>query len=52
MTAENLLKLKEMHPLGFGKPDDVAELILFLLSGRSSWITGTTITIDGGYTAH
>ena len=31
-----------------GTPDDVARAALFLASGESSWITGTTLTIDGG----
>ena len=36
-------------PLGrFGRPEDVAEAALFLLSGASDWITGQTIVIDGG----
>lgn len=38
-------------PLGIGAPEDVASLVVFLLSERSRWITGTNITIDGGYTA-
>jgi len=32
-----------------GKPDDVAELALFLLSERSSFMTGSIHTVDGGY---
>jgi NAD(P)-dependent dehydrogenase (short-subunit alcohol dehydrogenase family) len=36
-------------PLGrFGRPEDVAEPALFLLSDASAWITGQTIVIDGG----
>lgn len=31
-----------------GKPDDIASLIVFLLSPRADYITGTTVTIDGG----
>ncbi|SDQ07173.1 SDR family NAD(P)-dependent oxidoreductase [Flagellimonas zhangzhouensis] len=31
-----------------GTPADVAKLVLFLVSEDSSWITGTTVTIDGG----
>ncbi|MCA1621154.1 MAG: SDR family oxidoreductase [Acidobacteria bacterium] len=37
------------HPLGrVGKPEEVADLILFLASDRASWITGATYSIDGG----
>ena len=38
------------YPLGFGKPEDVANAAIFLLSGASRWITGTTIVMDGGLT--
>ncbi len=37
------------HPLGrIGEPEEVAELITFLATERSAWITGETISIDGG----
>lgn len=40
-------------PLGrFGQPRDVAELAVFLASDESSWLTGTTIPLDGGLTAY
>ena len=40
---------KETHPLGrAGEADEVADLICFLASARSGWITGTCIPIDGG----
>ena len=41
---------RKNYPLGFGKPDDVANATVFLLSGASRWITGTTIVMDGGLT--
>lgn len=40
------------YPAGrVGTVDDIASLLLFLASDEASWITGTTITIDGGLTA-
>lgn len=39
------------HLLGFGTPDDISAAALFLLSDGARWITGTTISVDGGYTA-
>jgi NAD(P)-dependent dehydrogenase (short-subunit alcohol dehydrogenase family) len=33
----------------FGEPDDAANLVLFLASRASSWITGQTIPVNGGY---
>ena len=37
--------------LGTGKPVDVSGMVLFLLSDRAKWITGTTVSVDGGYLA-
>lgn len=37
------------HPLGrIGRPEDVADLVVFLASERASFITGVAITVDGG----
>lgn len=39
-----------LHPIGrIGKPEEVAELIVWLCSPRASFITGANIPIDGGY---
>ncbi|MDP1568505.1 MAG: glucose 1-dehydrogenase [Vicinamibacterales bacterium] len=47
--AAFLERSRETHPLGRpGTVDEVAELILFLASDRAAWITGETISIDGG----
>jgi NAD(P)-dependent dehydrogenase (short-subunit alcohol dehydrogenase family) len=53
MNDENyaafLERSKTTHPLGrAGNTDEIAELILFLASDRAGWITGETISIDGG----
>ncbi len=40
---------KTTHPLGrVGTPQEIAELIYFLASGKAGWVTGETISIDGG----
>ena len=40
-----------LHPLGRrGKPEDVANVVAFLASGSTPWVTGTTLVIDGGLT--
>lgn len=37
------------YPLGrFGKPEDIAHAIIYLLSDASSWVTGHTLVVDGG----
>ena len=42
-------KLKTMIPKGdFGKPQDVASTVLFLLSEASNYITGQVLRVDGG----
>lgn len=38
-----------LYPLGIGKPEDVANAAIFLLSEASKWITGTNMLLDGGY---
>ncbi|HZU21303.1 MAG TPA: glucose 1-dehydrogenase [Terriglobales bacterium] len=44
-----LERSKGTHPLGrVGQPQEVAELIAFLASERAAWITGETVSIDGG----
>ena len=40
---------KTTHPLGrVGRPEEIAELIYFLASDKAAWITGETVSIDGG----
>lgn len=48
LSEIELLGILSSYPLGIGKPMDVAHASAFLLSNQSSWMTGTTITLDGG----
>lgn len=42
---------KKRYPLKrYGKPEEVAYAVIYLLSEASSWTTGSNILIDGGYT--
>lgn len=36
---------------GIGKPEDVARIAVFLASDDARFVTGTTIMVDGGFTA-
>lgn len=51
MGVEQLEAIKKAHLFGFGEPEDVANAISFLLSDAAKWITGSTLVVDGGYTA-
>lgn len=51
ITEEDLKKNLLTYPMGrFGKPEDIAHAIIYLLSDASSWVTGHTLVIDGGTT--
>ena len=44
-------ELVKLHPLGrIGRPEDIADAVLFFASAESAWITGQTLIVDGGYT--
>lgn len=48
---EELDALRQKYPLKrFGKPEDIANCAVYLLSEASSWMTGSNILIDGGFT--
>jgi NAD(P)-dependent dehydrogenase (short-subunit alcohol dehydrogenase family) len=45
-------QLVSLHPLGrLGKPEEIAKAVIFLSSDDASFITGTSLLVDGGYTA-
>lgn len=51
ITEEERRAIEAAHPLGIGEPRDVAYAIAFLLADTARWITGSTLIVDGGYTA-
>jgi NAD(P)-dependent dehydrogenase (short-subunit alcohol dehydrogenase family) len=51
ITEEQLEEDKKRYPLKrYGKPEEVAYAVIYLLSDASSWVTGSNLVIDGGYT--
>ncbi|EQB09543.1 SDR family oxidoreductase [Novosphingobium lindaniclasticum] len=47
-----LSSLKSRHPIGrFGRPDEVGDAAVWLLSNGSSFVNGAAIPVDGGYLA-
>jgi 3-oxoacyl-[acyl-carrier protein] reductase len=49
MSTEQLDELAAAFPLGrIGRPDDIAQAVLYLASDASSWVTGVTLDLSGG----
>ncbi len=52
MTAGHVEMVKPLVPLGrMGEPEEVAALVAYLASASAGFITGSSLTIDGGYVA-
>lgn len=52
VSIESITEDKKKYPLGdYGEAEDVAYACVYLLSYASKWITGTTLTVDGGFTS-
>lgn len=51
LTEEQQAERKSGFPLGLGRPSDIANAAMFLLSDAARWITGQNIVVDGGYTS-
>ena len=44
--------IESIHPIGrIGSPEDIAWAAVYLASDESTWVTGASFAIDGGYTA-
>ena len=51
VSAEDIAEDMKKYPIGrYGKPEEVAYAIIYLLSDASSFTTGASIVIDGGFT--
>lgn len=49
LSPSMMASYEALHPLGFGRSDDVVNAAMFLLSDGARWITGTDLSVDGGY---
>lgn len=52
INPEQLEAIAKLHPLGIGRPEDVAHAVSYLLADTGRWVTGSNLVVDGGYTAH
>ena len=51
ITEEQFQEDMKKYPLKrYGKPEEIAYAVIYLLSDASSWVTGSNLVIDGGYT--
>lgn len=49
LPKENYLQDEQKYPLRrYGRPEEVAYMVVFLLSDATQWVTGTSMVIDGG----
>ena len=52
ISEKQMKQLVAAHPIGrLGKPEEIAELVLWLSSDKASFVTGSYYNIDGGYLA-
>jgi NAD(P)-dependent dehydrogenase (short-subunit alcohol dehydrogenase family) len=51
ISKEQLEEDRKRYPLKrYGRPEEIAWAVMYLLSDASKWVTGSSLLIDGGYT--
>lgn len=48
LSEEDIKRDEAKYPLGYGKPEDVANAVIYLLSDACRWMTGSVLKLDGG----
>lgn len=52
-NPQGIEQIKQMHPIGrVGKAEEIANAAIWLCSDKASFVTGQSLGVDGGYTAH
>lgn len=49
MGSGNQITHLNDYPLGIGTPSDIAKTVVYMLGSDSKWMTGSVVTVDGGY---
>lgn len=51
LPEEARKSIEDMHPMGIGDVEDIANACIYLISDASKWVTGSSMIVDGGYSS-